>query len=124
MLVYGPLARGLLSGRMTPETTFPADDWRGQSSDFTGGRFRRNLQVVERLGGFAAERGVSLPQLAVAWTVSHPSVHVAIVGARRPSQLDGTVSASKIGLSEVDRQEIDRILTDAAPVTGPSPEGT
>jgi len=48
---------------------------------------------------------------------------VAIVGARRASQLDGTVPAADIALSEQDREEIDRILSSAVPVTGPSPEG-
>jgi aryl-alcohol dehydrogenase-like predicted oxidoreductase len=123
VLVYGPLAHGLLSGRMTPETRFPADDWRGHSSDFTGESFRQNLHVVERLKTFATRRGITLPQLAVAWTISHPAVHVAIVGARRASQLDGTLSAADVRLSEQDRGEIARILSEAVPVAGPSPEG-
>jgi aryl-alcohol dehydrogenase-like predicted oxidoreductase len=45
VLVYGPLAHGLLGGRMTAATRFPADDWRGHSPAFTGERFRRNLEV-------------------------------------------------------------------------------
>ena len=123
VLVYGPLAHGLLSGRMTPETKFPADDWRSHSSDFIGERFRRNLQVVDQLKGFARERAISLPQLALAWTLSHPAVQVAIVGARRPAHLDDTTAAAEINLPGADRREIDRILTGAVPVVGPSPEG-
>jgi aryl-alcohol dehydrogenase-like predicted oxidoreductase len=123
VLVYGALAHGLLSGGMTPTTTFPADDWRSKSSDFTGEPFLRNLQVVERLKGFADERGMTLPQLAVAWTLSHPAVDVAIVGARRPSHLDETVAAADLTLSIEDRRQVNRILVDAAPVIGPSPEG-
>ena len=123
VLVYGPLAHGLLSGRMTPETKFPADDWRSHSSDFTGKSFRQNLHVIERLKKYADGRGLTLPQLAVAWTISHPAVHVAIVGARRASQLDGTLSAAEVRLSEGDRGEIARILSEAVPVMGPSPEG-
>src|SRR5947208_547387 len=49
VLVYGPLAHGLLSGAMTEATTFAADDWRGHSPDFSGERFVRNLQVVDEL---------------------------------------------------------------------------
>ena len=123
VLVYGPLAHGLLSGRMTPETKFPADDWRSHSSDFIGERFRRNLQVVDQLKGFARERAISLPQLALAWTLSHPAVQVAIVGARRPAHLDETAAAADVTLSDEDRREIDRILAGAVPVVGPSPEG-
>jgi aryl-alcohol dehydrogenase-like predicted oxidoreductase len=75
---------------MSESTTFSADDWRGKSSDFTAETFRQNLAVVERLKGFARQKDISLPQLAVAWTLANPAVHVAIVGARRPSQLDET----------------------------------
>lgn len=108
---------------MTESTTCHPDDWRGKSPDFTGETFHRNLAVVERLKGLARERDISLPQLAVAWTLADPAVHVAIVGARRPSQLDGTTPAAGIELSKADLQEIDTILADAVPVWGPHPEG-
>jgi len=123
VLAYGPLAHGLLAGGMSVGTTFPADDWRSHSPDFTGERFRRNLRVVDQLKDFAREREISLPQLAVAWTLSHPAVQVAIVGARRPAHLDDTTAAAEINLSGADRREIDRILAGAVPVVGPSPEG-
>jgi aryl-alcohol dehydrogenase-like predicted oxidoreductase len=79
--------------------------------------------VVERLKGLARERGISLPQLGIAWTLANPAVHVAILGARRPSQLDETASAADIELSKAELQEIDAILADAVPVWGPHPEG-
>jgi hypothetical protein len=123
VLVYGPLAHGLLSGAMTAQTTFPADDWRSQSSDFSGPTFARNLKVVDALAGFASARGLSLVELAVAWTLSHPAVDVAIVGARRPAHLDGIVGAADVKLTDDDRAEIDRIMAAAAPVHGPTPEG-
>src|SRR6266540_2221971 len=90
--------------------------------DFSGETFRRNLAVVERLKGFARERDVSLPELAVAWTLAHPGVHVAIVGARRPSQLDGTAPAADLELTGSDLQQIEAIFADAVPVRGPHPE--
>jgi len=123
VLVYGPLAHGLLGGAMSTGTTFPADDWRSHSSDFTGERFRRNLHAVDQLKDFAREHAISLPQLAVAWTLSHPAVRVAIVGARRPAQLEETAAAADVTLSDDDRREIDRVLAGALPVVGPSPEG-
>jgi aryl-alcohol dehydrogenase-like predicted oxidoreductase len=123
VLVYGPLAHGLLGGRMSVGTTFRSDDWRSQSSDFAGERFRRNLGVVDRLTQLAGERGMSLAQLAVAWTLSHPAVHVAIVGATRASHLDETAAAAEIALTRDDRRRIDEILSAAVPVVGPSPEG-
>lgn len=123
VLVYGPLAHGLLGGNMTTDTSFAPDDWRSHSLDFRGDRFLRNLAVVERLKEFAAQRGMSLPQLAIAWTLSHPAVHVALVGARRASHLDGSAAAADVTLSQDDRAHIDAILSDSAPVVGPSPEG-
>jgi aryl-alcohol dehydrogenase-like predicted oxidoreductase len=108
---------------MTTETTFPSDDWRSHSPDFSGDRFRRNLDVVARLKQFASDRGIPLPQLAVAWTINNPAVDVAIVGARRATQLEALTPATDVELSANDVEAIGAILADAAPVTGPSPEG-
>jgi hypothetical protein len=123
VLVYGPLAHGMLAGRMTPQTTFPADDWRSHSLDFNGPRFVTNLQVVEHLKELAQGHGIPLAQLAVAWTISNPAVDVAIVGVRRPSQLESLSPAAEIELSDSDRNQIDHILSDSVRVAGPSPEG-
>lgn len=123
VLVYGPLAHGLLSGRMSPATAFAADDWRSKSPDFTGDTLRRNLRVVDRLKEFAHARAITLPELAVAWTLAHPAVDVAIVGAHRPAQLEGTASAAGIHLAPDDLVIIDGILADAVAVQGPHPEG-
>jgi len=123
VLVYGPLAHGLLGGRMAPDTTFASDDWRSTSPDFAGATLPQNLQVVERLREFARERAVALPELAVGWTLANPAVDVAIVGAHRPSQLEGTAAAADLHLSPEDLDKIDAILADAVPVWGPHPEG-
>ena len=108
---------------LAESTVFDVDDWRSKSPDFTGETFRRNLQVVERLNRLAQERGLSLPQLAVAWTLANPAVQVAIVGARRPAHLDRTAQAGDVELSEADLSEIEATLADASPVWGPHPEG-
>jgi aryl-alcohol dehydrogenase-like predicted oxidoreductase len=122
VLVYGPLAHGLLSGTMTPHTTFAADDWRGSSADFKGERFARDLELVERLKQHAAAHDITLPQLAVAWTISNPAVDVAIVGARHPAHLNDPVAAADIRLSTSDRSQIDAMLADAVEIVGPAPE--
>lgn len=122
VLVYGPLAHGLLSGHVTREAAFAPDDWRSHNPDFKGETFARNLAVADSLREYAASAGMTLPALAVAWTLSHPAVHVALVGARRPEQLDATMAAAGVELSEHDRDEIDKLLMNTAPVMGPSPE--
>jgi aryl-alcohol dehydrogenase-like predicted oxidoreductase len=122
VLIYGPLAHGLLAGKYTPDVVFPADDWRSKSALFRGETLRRNLEVVHRLEQFAAAREFSVGQLAIAWTLVHPAVDVAIVGARTPSQIERTAPATGIHLTPADLEEIENIMRGAAPVGGPSPE--
>jgi aryl-alcohol dehydrogenase-like predicted oxidoreductase len=122
VLVYGPMAHGLLSGRMTETTTFPPDDWRSKNDMFAGDAFRRNLAIVRRLEAFASERGMTVGQLAIAWTLANPAVDVAIVGARTPEQIRQTAPAADIQLSPEDLTQIDRIVRDEIPVGGPAPE--
>lgn len=85
VLACGPLARGLLGGTITEATTFGPGDWRSHSPAFTGPGFGRNLEVVAALSRFAADRGATIAQLAVAWVLAHPAVQVAIVGAHPTS---------------------------------------
>jgi aryl-alcohol dehydrogenase-like predicted oxidoreductase len=122
VLVYGPLAHGLLTGTLRPDTMFAEDDWRSKSSVFTGDEYRRNLKVVAELERFAAHLGITISQLAIAWTLSRPGVHVAIVGARRVSHLEDSVGAADVTLTDADLGDIDKIMSSATPVAGPSPE--
>jgi aryl-alcohol dehydrogenase-like predicted oxidoreductase len=122
VLVYGPIAHGLLSGRMTETTTFAPDDWRSKSETFAGDAFRRNLGIVRRLEAFASERGTTVAQLAIAWTLANPAVDVAIVGARNPEQIRQTAPAADIQLSPQDLARIEQIVRDEIPVGGPAPE--
>jgi aryl-alcohol dehydrogenase-like predicted oxidoreductase len=122
VLVYGPLAHGLLSGTMDEYTTFAAGDWRRQSPLFAGETFRRNLRIVSALERWAVDRGHTVSQLAIAWTLAHPAVDVAIVGARRASHIADSVGALDVELTEEDLAEIDHILAGAVTVAGPSPE--
>jgi aryl-alcohol dehydrogenase-like predicted oxidoreductase len=122
VLVYGPLAHGLLSGRMTQDTTFVSDDWRSNSDLFVGETFRRNLAVVRDLTRLAAWRNATVAQLAIAWTLANPAVDVAIVGARSPEQIRQTAPAADLRLSPEDMAEIELILRGEVAVGGPAPE--
>jgi aryl-alcohol dehydrogenase-like predicted oxidoreductase len=122
VLVYGPMAHGLLSGRMTETTTFAANDWRSKNDMFAGDAFERNLAIVRRLEAFATERRMTVGQLAIAWTLANPAVDVAIVGARSPEQIQGTAPAAEIQLSPQDLAQIEQIMRDEVPVGGPAPE--
>jgi aryl-alcohol dehydrogenase-like predicted oxidoreductase len=122
VLVYSPLAHGLLTGKVEEDTEFAEDDWRRGSEVFRGEEFRRNLSIVRELDRYAGQRGWTVAQLAVAWVLSAPGVDVAIVGARNPGQIEGTAPAADIDFSAKDRQEVDEIIEGAVPVGGPSPE--
>jgi aryl-alcohol dehydrogenase-like predicted oxidoreductase len=121
-LVYGPLAHGLLTGMLNEDTAFPADDWRRKSSDFRGETYLRNLGVVRELQECAAFHGMTVSQLAIAWTLSRPGVDVAIVGTRRAHHVEDSLAAADFSLGEADLKEIDSIMAAATPVAGPSPE--
>jgi hypothetical protein len=123
VLVYGPLAHGLLGGNYTPQTTFAEDDWRSQSPAFHGKPFERNLGVVECLKGLARRQGITVAQLAIAWVLANPAVDVAIVGARRAQQLAQTAAAADLRLSGETMLEIEQITKYAVPTGGPTPEG-
>jgi aryl-alcohol dehydrogenase-like predicted oxidoreductase len=123
VLVYGPLAHGLLTGTLSVHTAFDDGDWRGTSNVFRGGTYRRNLATVRALEKFAANRGITVSQLAIAWTLANPAVHVAIVGARQVGHIEDSLRAVDIPLTDTDLDEIETIMDEATPVAGPSPEG-
>lgn len=123
VLIYGPLAHGLLTGRLDEDTEFATDDWRSGAPFFKGDAYRRNVEAVRELQRFASEElGASVGRLAIAWTLANPAVHVAIVGARSRKHIEDSVAAAELGLSEADLEGVDRIMTNSAPLTGPYPE--
>jgi aryl-alcohol dehydrogenase-like predicted oxidoreductase len=125
VLVYGPLAHGLLGGHLNDRTRFAAGDWRAASEVFHGEAFERNLAIVTALQDFARnEMGITLGQLAVAWVLSNPAVQVAIVGTRNPGHVDEALAAAEIDLGDDARRRIDEIMRDATPIAGPTPETT
>jgi aryl-alcohol dehydrogenase-like predicted oxidoreductase len=123
VLVYGPLAHGLLSGHLTADARFPEGDWRSHSPDFTGDAFARNLRVVAALQQLANnELGVPLSRLAVAWTLANPDVQVAIIGTRDSQHVDDAIAAADLDIGEDVLQRIDEITSDAVRIAGPRPE--
>jgi aryl-alcohol dehydrogenase-like predicted oxidoreductase len=123
VLVYGPLAHGLLTGSLQEDTTFPKGDWRREAAFFKGEDYRRNLRTVRELQRFAAEElGSSVSQLAIAWALANPAVQVAIVGARHPRHIEESLAAADLRLSDSDLERIDQIMADSVPMSGPTPE--
>jgi aryl-alcohol dehydrogenase-like predicted oxidoreductase len=108
VIVYSPMRSGLLTGKMTRERvrSLPSDDWRRNSSDFQEPRLAKNLELVKLLEKIGREHGSSPGEVAIAWTLRHPAVTAAIVGGRRPDQVDGIIGAAGFRLGE---DELDRI---------------
>lgn len=109
VIVYSPMASGLLTGSMTRERVakLPEDDWRKGDPDFTEPNLSRNLALVEHLQQVARRRGRSPGEVAIAWTLHNPAVTGAIVGARNGLQAEGVMNAGDIQLSTAEVEEIE-----------------
>jgi aryl-alcohol dehydrogenase-like predicted oxidoreductase len=122
VIAYSPMQAGLLTGAFTKErvANLPDDDWRKQNSHFQEPELSANLALVEKLRPIAERNGRTVAQLAIAWVLRRPlrlrsgqaEVTAAIVGARRPSQIEETAPAGDWVLSEEDVAEIDALLVE------------
>jgi hypothetical protein len=104
VLAYGPLAHGLLTGKMTAGTTFALDDWRRESELFADDAFADRIAVVEELRRIADQSGRpgGVAELAVAWVLRRPEVTSAIIGARDAAQAtaNAALAARPLGADE------------------------
>ena len=97
--------------------------------EFTEPWLSRNLALVERLRAMAGESGGTVAELAIAWTLAQDGVTGAIVGARRPGQLDAWLGAGALELSPQTLHAIDEAIAETGagpdqPATAPRPSGT
>jgi aryl-alcohol dehydrogenase-like predicted oxidoreductase len=118
VLSYGPLAFGLLTGAITPETTFPRGDWRGEESEpddldeitlFSPDVLPKALAVVDRLRPIAERLDATLPQLALAWNVHQAGVTGAIAGSRNPDHVRSNAAAGDLDLDGETLAELDAV---------------
>lgn len=116
VIVYSPMASGLLTGAMTREraATLPKDDWRKNHPDFTEPQLSRNLALVDRLQEIGKRHNRSAGEVAVAWTLHHPAVTGAIVGARNASQAEGVMRVGEFRLADEDVTEIEAFFAETA----------
>jgi aryl-alcohol dehydrogenase-like predicted oxidoreductase len=116
VIVYSPMASGLLTGAMTREraSKLPNDDWRKGHPDFTEPSLSRSLELVERLREIAKRHNRSIGEVAIAWTLRNPAVTGAIVGARNARQVDGVMRAGDLRLNDKEVSEIEEFLSEAA----------
>jgi aryl-alcohol dehydrogenase-like predicted oxidoreductase len=115
VVVYSPMASGLLTGAMTREraANLPKDDWRKTHPDFTEPGLSRNLALVERLQEIARRHNRPTGEIAIAWTLHNPAVTGAIVGARNARQAEGVMRAGELRLNDEELAEIGTFVAEA-----------
>ncbi len=102
VVCYSPMYKGLLTGKITRERLegLAHSDHRRNDPNFNEPKLSQNLELVENLKPIAADLGITLAQLSIAWTLRWPAVTSAIVGARNANQLQETVAAGSVELSQ------------------------
>ncbi|MGB0006069.1 MAG: aldo/keto reductase [Candidatus Sulfotelmatobacter sp.] len=116
VIVYSPMASGLLTGAMTRDRAarLPQDDWRRSHPDFTEPNLSRNLELVDLLREIAKRHNRTVGEVAIAWTLRNPAVTGAIVGARNAKQAEGVMRAGDLQLNDKEVSEIDDFFAEAA----------
>lgn len=112
VIVYSPMASGMLSGGMTRErvSNLPEDDWRKRSQEYQEPRLSRNLALTEKLNEIGYLHNRTPGEVAIAWTLRHPTVTGAIVGARRPDQIENLIGSAEFRLTDTELEEIETFL--------------
>lgn len=112
VIVYSPMQSGLLTGAFTRErvANLPDSDWRKRNPQYQEPLLSRNLALADLLKEIGNRHGVSAGAVAIAWTLKHPAVTAAIVGARRADQVDGIIDGGNIQLGDSDLAEIEQFM--------------
>src|SRR5713101_2627171 len=112
VIVYSPMASGLLTGKMTRAriANLPDDDWRKSGTEFQEPRLSRNLALANLLAEIGKAHKVTAGVVAIAWTLHNPAVTAAIVGSRHPSQVEETIAAAEFRLSESEYEQIGQFV--------------
>lgn len=106
LIVYKPIMQGLLTGKVTADRTFPADDFRGHNKWFKPENRARVLAALAQIQPIADAHNATLAQLVIAWTIRQPGITAAIVGARSPEQARENARAAHVALSDEEDRSI------------------
>lgn len=111
VIVYSPMYSGLLTGKMTEERikNFPSDDWRQHDPEFQSPRLEKNLRLVDTLTEIGKNHGVEPGVVAIAWTLRHPAVTGAIVGARSPEQVGRIIPSVTLQLTDEEIEQLNAL---------------
>ena len=112
ILAHSPLGKGLLTGKYAPGHVFSEDDERANSSRFQGDLFARYLAVADQLKSVAADKNITMVQLAIAWLLRREEVTCVLVGAKNSDQVKEHVGAADVAFSDDELVRIEKILQD------------
>ena len=108
VVAYSPMERGLLTGKMKPGQAFAEGDHRQGNPFFTDESIERTNRFLDELRPMAEEKGATLGQLVLRWTIDHPGITIALVGARNPEQAVMNAKAGDLRLTAEEKSFIDR----------------
>ena len=112
VVIYWPLLKGLLAGKLPRDHVFPTTDSRHKYPMFQGTEWQKNQDFIDRLRPIAAEAGKTVSQLAINWAIHRPGITSALCGAKRPDQIRENALAAGWKLSSAQLAEIDKALAE------------
>jgi aryl-alcohol dehydrogenase-like predicted oxidoreductase len=112
VIVYWPLMKGLLAGRLSRDHVFDPKDGRAKYPMFQGEEWVKNQDFVDRLRDVARQVGKSVAQVVINWTIHQPGITSALCGAKRASQIEETAGSLGWRLSDEQTREIEAALRD------------
>lgn len=110
ILAYSPMQGGLLTGKMKPGYVFAEGDHRKNNKYFTDENIQRTNDFLERIKPLADEKGATLSQLIIRWTIEQPGITIALVGARNVRQAKQNAEAINVKLSHEEIEFINKQL--------------
>lgn len=121
VICYSPMQSGLLTDGFSADrvANLAEDDWRRRAPEFNEPNLGRNLALRDALHPIARRHGVPVSAVAIAWTLAWPGVTGAIVGARKPEQVDGWIQAASLQLTPTDLEEIASAVRNTKAGAGP-----
>ncbi len=110
ILAYSPMERGLLTGKITENFVFAEGDHRTNHPSFTPEKIKQTNAMLAKLNVLANDKGITLAQLVLRWTVQRPGITIALAGARNAEQATQNAKAGEFSFSEDEMAFINQVV--------------
>lgn len=120
VMVYWPLMKGLLAGKLRRDHVFDPRDGRQKYPMFHGEEWQKNQDFLDQLRPIAREAGRSVAQVVINWTIQRPGITVALCGAKRPDQIRDNAESMQWSLTSKHLAQIDRAIEARGPIASKS----